>query len=96
MTARLQSLLSGLAGASTALGVGGWLLSESLYNVDGGATRGERACCQCHVFLSWEAASFTLPVWDPREQCCNTTRATPGGDPRRLIPRPRPRQSRRQ
>lgn len=32
----LQALLSRLAGASAALGVGGFVLSESLYNVDGG------------------------------------------------------------
>ena len=36
MSAGVQALLSRLAGISTAIGVGGWVLSESLYNVDGG------------------------------------------------------------
>jgi prohibitin 2 len=36
MSAQVQALLSRLAGLSAAVGVGGWALSESLYNVDGG------------------------------------------------------------
>ena len=36
MTQQVQQLLSRLAGVSASLGVGAWVLSESLYNVDGG------------------------------------------------------------
>ncbi len=36
MTQQLQSFLGRLAGASGMLGVGAWVLNESLYNVDGG------------------------------------------------------------
>ena len=36
MTQQLQSFLGRLAGASGVLGVGAWVLNESLYNVDGG------------------------------------------------------------
>ena len=36
MTQQLQNLLGRLAGASSMLGVGAWVLNESLYNVDGG------------------------------------------------------------
>ena len=36
MSAQVQALLSRLAGASAALGVGAWALNEALYNVDGG------------------------------------------------------------
>ncbi len=35
-SAGLQQLLSRLAGISSAVGIGGWILNESLYNVDGG------------------------------------------------------------
>ena len=38
MSQQLQSALSKFAGVSLAIGVGGSLLSESLYNVDGGHT----------------------------------------------------------
>jgi prohibitin 2 len=36
MNAQIQSLLGRLAGLSAAVGVGSFVLSESLYNVDGG------------------------------------------------------------
>lgn len=36
MAEKLQRALSGLATLSAGLGIGGWILSESLYNVDGG------------------------------------------------------------
>ena len=38
MSAQIQQLLSRLAGVSASIGVGAWLLNESLYNVDGGHT----------------------------------------------------------
>jgi hypothetical protein len=36
MSQQVQALLSRLAGISGTIGVGAWVLSESLYNVDGG------------------------------------------------------------
>jgi hypothetical protein len=36
MSQQVQNLLSRLAGVSAALGVGTYVLNESLYNVDGG------------------------------------------------------------
>ena len=64
MSGAAQQLLSRLAGASAALGVGAWALSETLYNVDGGhsAVIWHRFAGGVQAYTVGEGTHFRIPL----------------------------------
>lgn len=94
MTQQLQSFLGRLAGASGVLGVGAWVLNESLYNVDGGhaAVIWNRFSGGVQPFIMEEGSHFSAwrVAWGAARARNYSRPPPPSGRARPLHPRTLP------